>query len=129
MKPQDLHEPCDSLGNMDNIFFQYKMPLAGHNTLFILHFWDQHVSPCHPDKNCPPAGCILLPNCSHLQILKRVGRNVEPSSAPYKMLYQVIVAKKKKFRGNIGYPKTCRNHSELSKRPRQRLCGTEHSEE
>ena len=57
-----------------------------------LHFWDQHVSTWHPDKDCPPAG--IHPSAQMFNTLqdtkKRVGRDVESSSMSYKMCTRLL---------------------------------------
>ena len=87
-----------------------------------LHFWDQHVSTWHPDKDCPPAGIhpsaqmfnTLQDTKKELaEMLNRLQRHTKCAPG--------YCERKKKATGEIfcrfGYPKPCRDHSELSKDP------------
>jgi hypothetical protein len=87
-----------------------------------LHFWDQHVSTWHPDKNCPPAG--IHPSAQLFNTLQDTKK--ELAEMLNRLQHHTKCAPgycewKKKGSGEIfcrfGYPKTCRDHSELSKDP------------
>lgn len=87
-----------------------------------IHFWDQHVSTWHPEKICPPAAIhpssqmfnTLQDTKKELaEILNRLQRHTKCAPGYCEC--------KKKDTGEIfcrfGYPKICRDHSELSKDP------------
>jgi len=87
-----------------------------------LHFWDQHVSTWHPDKNCPPAR--IHPYAQLFNTLQDTKK--ELAEMLNRLQHHTKCAPgycewKKKGSGEIfcrfGYPKTCRDHSELSKDP------------
>jgi hypothetical protein len=87
-----------------------------------LHFWDQHVSMWHPDKNCPPAG--IHPSAqlfNTLQDTKKELAEMLNHLQHHTKCAPGYCERKKKGSGKIfccfGYPKTCRDHSELSKDP------------
>src|ERR1700683_1875191 len=87
-----------------------------------INFWDQFVSTWHPDKDCPPAG--IHPSAQLFNTLQDTKKKVaemwnrlqrHTKCAPGYCEW------KKKGSGEIfccfGYPKTCRDYSELSKDP------------
>src|ERR1700683_3338818 len=87
-----------------------------------INFWDQFVSTWHPDKDCPPAGIhpsaqmfnTLQDTKKELaEMLNRLQRHTKCAPG--------YCERKKKDTGEIfcrfGYPKKCRDNSELSKDP------------
>src|ERR1700683_3438282 len=87
-----------------------------------INFWDQFVSTWHPDKECPPAG--IHPSAQMFNTLQDTKKELA------EMLNRLqchtkcapgYCERKKKDTGEIfcrfGYPKQCRDQSELSRDP------------
>lgn len=88
-------------------------------TTFI-YSWDQHVSTWHPDQNCPPA--VIHPSAQMFNTLQ--GTKKELVEMLNCLQHHTKCAPgycehKKKGTGEIfcafGYPKKCRDNSEISK--------------
>ena len=87
-----------------------------------LNFWDQHVSTWHPDLNCPAAA--IHPSArlfdSLLDTKQELAEMLNHLQCHTKCA-PGYCEQKRKSTGDIfcrfGYPKHCRDHSELSKDP------------
>jgi ATP-dependent DNA helicase PIF1 len=85
-----------------------------------IHFWDQHVSTWHPNKDCPPAA--IHPSAQMFNTLQDTKKELAEMLNRFQRHTKCAPGyceRKKKDSGEIfcrfGYPKRCRDHSELSK--------------
>ena len=99
--------------------FGWKMHHLWMHLTETMHFWDQHVSTWHPDQNCPPAA--IHPSAWMFNTLQDTKKELAEMLNCLQCHTKCApgYCEHKKGTGEIfcwfGYPKKCRDNSEISK--------------